>query len=158
LKQNLDEANNLEDLKTFLRQFKEEAERWLGLLELGCGNKTVGSDGLADGGQENKAHGEHFKPKDPITIDKRDGELKCVYSRRSPRKMTTQWQQVSRLPMPPAPQSDRAVLTEKAGLSPGDEKDMFAGRRLLVGSCSTRLTDSCSETEHISQQSLVLKL
>jgi hypothetical protein len=50
LKQNLDEA--------FLRQFKEEAERWLGLLELGCGNEKRGSSGLEDGGQGNKAHSE----------------------------------------------------------------------------------------------------
>jgi hypothetical protein len=91
LKQNLDEAKNLEKLKTFLRHFKEEAERWLGLLELGLRNEKTGLGGLEDGGQRNKALGEHFKPKDPITLDKRDGELTCVYSRCSPCKVTTQW-------------------------------------------------------------------
>jgi hypothetical protein len=158
LKQNLDEVKNLDELKTFLWHFKEEAERWLGLLELGCGNEKLGSGGLEDGGQGNKVHSEHFKPKDPIITDKRDGELMCVYSRRSPCKVTTQWQQVSRQPMTPAPQPDRAMLSEKAGFSPGDEKDRFVGMRLLVGSCSTGLPELCTETEHVSQQSLALKL
>jgi hypothetical protein len=50
LKQNIDKAKNLEELKSFLRHFKEEAERWLGLLELGCGNTKTDSGGLEDGG------------------------------------------------------------------------------------------------------------
>jgi hypothetical protein len=150
LKQNLEEATNLEDLKIFLWKFKEEAERWLGLLELGHGTEKTGSSGLEDGGWGNKAHGDHYNSKGPIPSDKRDGELTCVYSRRSPRKVTTQWQQASRLPLAPVPQPDRGVRTEKPGLSPGDEKDRCAPRVLLVGSCSTGLPEMCSETEHVS--------
>jgi len=154
LKQNLEEATNMEDLKIFLRKFKEEAKRWLGFLELGYGNEKMGSGGLEDGGQGNKAHGEHFKSKGPIPSDKRDGELTCVYSRRSPRKMTTQWQQVSRPSLAPVPQTDRGVQTEKTGLSPGDEKDRCAPRVLEAGSCSRGSLEMCFETEHVSRQPL----
>ncbi len=50
LKQNLDEAKNLEELNSFLWHFKKEAKRWLGLSELGCGNEKTDSSGLEDGG------------------------------------------------------------------------------------------------------------
>jgi len=158
LKQTLDEAKNLDELKTFLRNFKEEAERWLGLLELGCGNGKMGLSGLEVGGHRNKAHGDHFKSKDPVITNRRDGEFTSVYSRHSPSKVTTQWQQVSRQPLPSTPQLDRAVLTEKAGCSPGVKKDKLAGRVLLAGLCSTSLPEMCIETEHASRQSLALKL
>jgi len=50
LKQNIDKAKNLEELKSFLRHFKEEAKRWLGLLEVGCKNAKTDSCGLEDRG------------------------------------------------------------------------------------------------------------
>jgi hypothetical protein len=56
LKHNTDEAKNMEELKSFLRHFKAEAERWLSLLELGCVNANTNSSGLEDRGQGNKAH------------------------------------------------------------------------------------------------------
>jgi hypothetical protein len=146
LKHNIDEAKNLEELKSFLRQFKEEAERWLSLLELGSGNAKMDSGGLEEGGQGNKAHVEQLKLKDPMTTYKSEGEPTCVYSRRSPRKVTTQWQQVTRQPLSPTPQPDMAVLTEQAVLSPGGGKDGLAGRVLLAGSCSTGLPKMCTKT------------
>jgi len=45
MKLNMGDAKNLEDLKSFLRFFKREAECWLGLLELDLENKDVGESG-----------------------------------------------------------------------------------------------------------------
>jgi hypothetical protein len=45
MKLNMGDVKNLEDLKSFLRFFKMEAEHWLGLLELGLKNKDVGESG-----------------------------------------------------------------------------------------------------------------
>jgi hypothetical protein len=93
-----------------------------------------------------------------MNTDKREGVATCVYARRSPRKVTTQWQQVSRQPLAPTPQLDRVVLTEKAALSPRGGKDRLAGRVLLAGWCSTGLPEMCTKIEHVSRQPLASTL
>jgi hypothetical protein len=55
MEHNLEEAKNMEELKSFLRHFKVEAERWLGFLELSCVNKNIETGGLHDGGKGNKS-------------------------------------------------------------------------------------------------------
>jgi len=134
---NLEEAKNLDELKSFLRHFKAEAERWLGLLEMGCVSDKSDAGGLEEGGKGIKAHIENSTMKDPITTDKREDELNCVYSRRSPRKVSTRWQQVTGLSQAPTSQPEKVVLTEQLVSSTGDGKVGIAGRVLLAGSCST---------------------
>lgn len=81
----------MEDLKNFLRHFKTEVERWLGLLELGCEHKEeTESGGLHDGVEGGKAQCENrLKLKAQMFTDTRVREPTCVYTRRSPRKVTT---------------------------------------------------------------------
>jgi hypothetical protein len=118
--------------------------------------ENIESSGLHDGGKRNKAHVDRLKLKATMTTDKREGEPTCVYSQRSPRKATTQWQQVTRQPLAPTLQLDRAVLTEQDVLSPGGGKVGLAGKVLLAGSCSTGLPETCTETgtEQVTQQPL----
>jgi len=76
------DAKNLEDWKSFLRFFKMEAERWLGLLEMGFQNKDVGGScglqvGLVSG---------TVKAQCEASVDEHTTRLQ-VYSRRSPRKV-----------------------------------------------------------------------
>jgi hypothetical protein len=97
------------------------------------------SGGLHDGGKGSKAHVDRLKLKAPRITDNREGEPTYVYSRRSPCKATTQWQQVTWQPLAPNLQPDRAVLPEQGVLSPGSGKVGLAGRVLLAWSCSSSM-------------------
>jgi hypothetical protein len=88
------DAKNLEDWKSFLRFFKMEAERWLGLLEMGFQNKDVGGScglqvGLVSGTVKAQCEA-RLKQKALVLnkscVDEHTTRLQ-VYSRRSPRKV-----------------------------------------------------------------------
>jgi hypothetical protein len=63
---------------------------------------------------------------------------------------------VTRQPLAPTLQPDRAALTEQEFPAPGGGKVGLAGKVLLAGSCSTGLPETCTETgtEQVTQQPL----
>jgi hypothetical protein len=95
---NLKGAENLKELKSFLRCFKVEAERWLGLLGLGrehkgeekLGGLHVGAAGVVKAQCEAR-----LKLKAPMITDTHVAKPTNnwqVYTRWSSRKVMTQWQ------------------------------------------------------------------
>jgi hypothetical protein len=147
MKLNMGDAKDLEDLKSFLRFFKREAECWLGLLELGLENKDVGESGGLQVGlvSENVTAKceDRLKQEDPMLnetcVDEHTTRLQ-LYSHRSPCKVMPQWR-VKLEESITSLDSKRllaleAVQSERAELDPRSGAEVVAGMVLLAGTSS----------------------